>query len=254
MPRKLTATTGVLLALVLAGCGGDDSSKTTSQSAAATTPAATTPATTTTPAGKTSKSKSKSKTTTTSKKTDAATTPGSKKASGIGTDSSGPAKEATKKKSPTTTKTTTTSKKPVGVTPATGSGTAAGADPSNGTGSGPTEDRLAIVTVLRRYYKAFIDRDGADACAQLTREGQDILKSDGGAKTCAESVPKLVARAGADNVNLLAKTRDGLHVNDIKVTGNNATADIGPASRLRLVQVSGRWYLRSPNVVNSNTG
>ena len=250
MPRKLTATTGVVLALVLAGCGGDDSSKTTSQSAAATTPAATTPATTT-PAAKTSKSK----TTTTSKKTDAATTSGSKKASGIGTDSSGPAKEATKKKSATKTKTTTTSKKPVGVTPPSGSGTAAGADPSNnGTGSGPAEDRLAIVGVLRRYYKAFIDSDGADACAQLTREGQDILKDDGGAKTCAESVPKLIARAGAANVDLLAKTRDGLHVNDIKVTGNNATADIGPASRLRLVQVSGRWYLRSPNVVNSNTG
>ena len=252
MPRKLTATTGVLLALVLVGCGGDDSSKTTSQSAAATTPAATTPATTTSAA-----KASKSKTATTSKKTDAATTSGSKKKkpSGIGTDSSGPTKEATKKKTTTTTKkTTTTSKKPVGVTPASGSGTGTSADPSDGTGSGPAEDRLAVVAVLRRYYKAFIESNGADACAQLTSEGQGILKSDGGGKSCAESVGILVKRAGASNVKLLETTRDGLHVNDITVTGNNATAQIGPASRLRLVQVSGRWYLRSPNVVNSNTG
>ncbi|HTN22475.1 MAG TPA: hypothetical protein VL120_00685 [Solirubrobacteraceae bacterium] len=252
MPRKLTATTGVLLALVFAGCGSDNSSKTTSQSAAATTPVATTPATTTS-AGKASKSKS-SKTTTTSKKTGAATTSGSKKPSGIGTDSSGPTKEATKKKAATKKKktTTTTSKKPVGVTPATGSGS--GADTSSGTGSGPAADRLAVVSVLRKYYQAFIDSDGAEACAQLTREGQDILKTDGGGKTCAASVPNLVKRAGPDNVDRLSSTRDGLHINDITVTGNNATAQFGPASRLRLVQVDGRWYLRSPNVVNSNTG
>jgi hypothetical protein len=108
--------------------------------------------------------------------------------------------------------------------------------------------------VLRKYYQAFIDSDGAEACAQLTREGQDILKTDGGGKTCAASVPNLIKRAGADNVNRLSSTRDGLHINDITVTGNNATAQIGPASRLRLVQIDGRWYLRSPNVVNSNTG
>lgn len=251
MPRKLTATTGVLLALalVLAGCGGGDSSKTTSQSAVATTPATTTPATSTSAA---KASKSTSKTTTTSKKTDAATTSGStkKKPTGIGTDSSGPTKEATKKKA-ATKKTTTTSKKPVGVTPATGSGS--GADTSD-TGSGPASDRLAVVSVLRKYYQAFIDSDGAEACAHLTSEGQSILKKDGNGKSCAQAVSNLVKQAGPENVNRLSSTREGLHVNDITVTGNNATAQIGPASRLRLVQVDGRWYLRSPNVVNSNTG
>jgi hypothetical protein len=108
--------------------------------------------------------------------------------------------------------------------------------------------------VLRRYYKAFIESNGADACAQLTSEGQGILKQEGGGKSCADAVPNLVKKAGANNVKLLSTTREGLHVNDITVTGNNATAEIGPASRLRLVQVNGRWYLRSPNVVNGNTG
>ena len=69
------------------------------------------------------------------------------------------------------------------MTPAKGSGSGSGSgatgDPSNGTGSGPTADRIAIVSVLRRYYKAFIDSNGADACAQLTSDGQDILKQAG---------------------------------------------------------------------------
>jgi hypothetical protein len=106
--------------------------------------------------------------------------------------------------------------------------------------------------VLRRYYKAFIDSNGADACAQLTKEGQDIMIHDGAGKTCSASVVNLVKRAGADSINRLSSTRDGLHVNDITVTGNKATAEIGAGSHLRLVQISGRWYLRSPDVVTGN--
>jgi hypothetical protein len=108
-----------------------------------------------------------------------------------------------------------------------------------------------VVSVLRRYYKAFLDRDGATACSLLTSDGQGIMVKDGGAKTCADSVVRLIRQAGAGNLKLLETTRDGLHVNDITVAGNKATAEIGAGSHLRLVQISGRWYLRSPDVDTS---
>ncbi|MEA2150282.1 MAG: hypothetical protein QOD69_2112 [Solirubrobacteraceae bacterium] len=240
MTRKLTATTGVLLALVFAGCGKDDASSTSAKSTA-TAPAATTPAATTTSGAKASKSAAKKK----------------KQASGSGSTAGSTGKKSSGSKSSGSTTTTTTKKaatpkpakkKPVGVTPGSGSG--GGADPSSGTGSGPSEERLAVVSVLRRYYKAFLDRDGATACSLLTSDGQGIMVKDGGAKTCADSVVRLIRQAGAGNLKLLETTRDGLHVNDITITGNNATAQIGKTSRLHLVQVGGRWLLRSPNVAN----
>jgi transglutaminase/protease-like cytokinesis protein 3 len=237
--RKLTATTGVLLALVFAGCGKDDSSNTTAQSAAtATTPAATTPAATTTSGAKASKKKQASGSKTTTGST-------GKTSKSSGSKSSGSTTTTTKKAA--TPKKKTTAKKPVGVTPGSG----AGADPSSGTGSGPAEERLAVVSVLRRYYKAFLDKDGNTACSLLTSDGQDIMVKDGGAKSCADSVVRLIKQAGSGNLTLLETTRDGLHVNDITITGNNATAQIGKTSRLRLVQVSGHWLVRSPNVVNA---
>jgi hypothetical protein len=236
--RKLTATTGVLLALAFAGCGKDDSSNTTAQSAAT----ATTPAATTTSGAKASKKKQAS-----GSKTAAGSTGKTSKSSG--SKSSGSATTTTKKAAtPKKTKTTTTAKKPVGVTPGSG----AGADPSSGTGSGPAEERLAVVSVLRRYYKAFLDKDGNTACSLLTSDGRDIMVKDGGAKTCADSVVRLIKQAGSGNLTLLETTRDGLHVNDITITGNNATAQIGKTSRLRLVQVGGQWLVRSPNVVNGS--
>jgi hypothetical protein len=109
------------------------------------------------------------------------------------------------------------------------------------------------VSVLRRYYKAFIDKDGAAVCALLTSEGQDIMISDGGKKTCADSAEALVKQAGSDNLTLLETTRDGLHVDDITVTGNSAIAQIGETSRLRLVQENGRWLVRSPNVTTGTS-
>lgn len=257
--RKLTATTGVLLALVFAGCGKDEPSDTAAQSAATTTPTATTPAATTSGS---KASKSASKTTTTSKSSDAqattgstpktSTSAGSKKSSGTtSTGSATTPKTKTKKK-------TTTAQTPVGVTPGAGSGagsdSGSGEDPSSGTGAGPAQERQEVVTVLRRYYKAFIDKDGESVCALLTSGGREIMIRDGGEKTCAASAERLVAQAGKQNITLLETTRDGLHVDDITVKGNNAIAQIGETSRLRLVQENGRWLVRSPDVTTGSQG
>jgi hypothetical protein len=108
------------------------------------------------------------------------------------------------------------------------------------------------VSVLRRYYKAFIDKDGETVCSLLTSDGQAIMKTDGGAQSCAASAERLVAQAGKENITLLEKTRDGLHADDISITGNNAVAQIGQTSRLRLVQVNGKWLVRSPNVTSGS--
>jgi hypothetical protein len=73
--------------------------------------------------------------------------------------------------------------------------------------------------------------------------------SDGNAKTCEASAKKLMDQASSSNVELLQRTRDGLKVDDIKVTGNLATAQIGKTSALHMIEENGRWLVRSPNVV-----
>ena len=242
VPRKLTATTGVLLALALvSGCGGDDKKADSTAQNAATAPA---PAVTATTGTTTSAKKGKGATATTgskvSKQTDAQTP--QTKTSASKTSKTTPSATKTKKATKPKAKTSTT---PIpAVTPKSSA-----PDLTSGSGSGPIAERQDVVSVLRRYYKAFIDDDGAAVCALLTDDGQKIMISDGNGKTCAESVKKLIDNASADNIALLERTRDGLHADDITVSGNNATAQIGKTSSLKLVQQDGRWLVRSPNVV-----
>jgi hypothetical protein len=237
--RKLTATTAVVLALVAAGCGKDNSSSdSTAQSASTQTATAATTPTTTSPAKRTSGAK---KTSGSKKKTSGSTTSGSK--------TSTPPATKTKSTTPAATKKTKkTPSVPTGVTPKQ-AGPTPGADPSPGSGgSGSTTDRLAVVATLRRYYKAFIDKDGAAACALLTSAGKAVMNADGGGKTCPDSVKRLIKQTSEGNIALLVTTRDGIHVNDVDVNGNTATAQIGKTSRLNLVQENGTWLLKSPNV------
>lgn len=239
MPRKLISTTGAVLALALAGCGGDDKKADTTAQNATTTPAVTTtttPATSTT--GKKSTKSGSKGSTTVSKSTDAQTTKTTKK-SGSGSATSG---KATKK----TPKVTTTK------TPSSPSGSgSSGPDLTSGTGSGPPAERQDVVSRLRRYYQAFLDRDGQTVCSLLTSDGQKTMIADGNGKNCEESVRKIIASASPDNLALLQRTHDGIHLDDITVRGNDATAQIGKTSQLKLVQVRGRWYVASPNVVVS---
>jgi hypothetical protein len=246
VPRKLIATMGVLLALALAGCGGGDKkSDSTAQSAATPT---TTPAATTT----TGKSGASKKGKTTASKISTATTDAlpSAKTKTSGSQSSGTTKTKTSTTKKTTTKPkVTTTKTPLpAVTPKS-----SGSDLTSGTGSGPIADREDVVAVLRRYYTGFIERDTSVVCSLLTSAGQKIMIEDGNGKTCEDSVKKLIASTSSDNIALLQRTRDGLHSDDIKVTGNTATAQIGKTSSLQLVQNDGTWRLSSPNVVVSKS-
>jgi cell wall-associated NlpC family hydrolase len=256
VPRKLTVTTGVVLALVFAGCGKDSPSGTNAATttpaaaqSAATTPATTAPATTSTTKGKAAKANPSTdalpKTSTTAKTSKKTTTTTPK------------TKTTTTAKTATTPKKTTTTKKPVAKapvvttpTPAVAPPASSGADPSSGTGAGPTSERLAIVVVLRRYYKAFLDGDGAEVCSLLTASGREQMIKDGGKKTCVESVKNLVSKISPDNRALLETTRDGLHVDDITVTGITADAQIGKKSKILMLKLSGGWLVKSPDVVN----
>lgn len=240
----LTATTGVVLALALAlaGCGGGDKkSDSTAQNAAdATTPAATSTTGTST-GSKTGKTGSKKTPTAT---TDALPAPAKRKTTTTSKKSSSTKKAASKPATKKTSKAKTT--KTPAATPSS-----SGSDLTSGTGSGPIADREDVVTVLRRYYKAFIDKDAGAVCGLLTSAGQKIMIEDGNAKTCEASAKKIIDAASGDNVTLLQRTRDGLHPDDITVRGNDATAQIGKKSSLKLVQQDGRWLLASPNVVNT---
>jgi hypothetical protein len=246
VPRKLTATTVVALAVALgtAGCGKNDSGSTSAAQNATTTPAV---ATATTPA--TGSKTSKTTGSKVSKATDAQT-PAKSKTSGSKTTKSTttPKAKTTAKKTATKPKVATTKSPLPAVTPKS-----SGSDLTSGSGSGPIVEREDVVAVLRRYYKGFIDKDGAVVCSLLTSEGRKTMISDGNGKNCEESVKKLVSSASPDNVALLQRTRDGLHADDVKVTGNNATAQIGKTSSLRLVQENGAWLLRSPDVVVSKS-
>gem|GEM_PF-4595376 len=253
-PRKLTVTIAIVLTLGLAGCGKDkDAADATAQGTA------TTAAPTTTSAGTDKKTDAATpgKTTTTgSKSTGSATKTTTTKASATkttsttasaGTDSATKKKQKQKQQQATTTTTKVVPSTPVIARKPSSSG------PSSGTGSGPTGERLEIVIALRRYYKAFLDKDGDSVCALLSDAGQTALIQDaGGAKNCSDSAKKIVDSASADNLDLLEATREGLHVDDVKVTGTTGTAQIGKTSKLNMIRVGGRWLVASPNVVSTS--
>jgi len=263
VPRKLTVTIGVVLALVFAGCGKDSSSDTTA--ATTTTPAvaqgatttpgatATTPAKTSTAKGKTAAGAKPSASTDALPKT--STTPKTAKPATKAKTAKTPKTPKTAKTA-TTPKATTTKKPPAASsvvttpTPAVAPPAPSSSDPSSGTGSGPTQERLDVVVVLRRYYKAFIDGDGAEVCSLLTASGKTQMIKDGGEKTCVASVKSLVSKISADNRALLETTRDGLHVDDITITGITANAQIGKKSKILMLKLSAGWFVRSPDVVN----
>jgi len=246
VPRTPKATTGVVLALALAiagaGCGKDKSASDTTAQNATTTPAVTT--TTGKAAGAVAKAKAKAKGKIATATTDAL--PSTPKKSG----------SASKSSASTTAKATAGSaakkaaaKKQATKKKATAPTSSSGADLTSGTGSGPIAEREDALTALLRYYKAFIERDTSTVCSLLTAPGQQVMINDGNDKTCEASAKRLMDKASAENVALLKRTRDGLHVDDISVKGDLATAQIGKTSALHMIQENGRWLVRSPNVV-----
>jgi hypothetical protein len=129
-------------------------------------------------------------------------------------------------------------KSPTTVTVASDAAAAAGDSPAA---------RLAVVAVVRRYQKDFIDGDGHDACSLLTASGKTQMTSGGRGGTCAESVERVLDQSRASDIRLIKRTRAGIHVDDVAIRGAGATVDIGKGQRLRLARQDGRWLVSDPS-------
>jgi hypothetical protein len=246
MQRRLTAALGLLVVLALAGCGKDDPS---GASANATTVTVRRDATAGTAAGAQSGAAKRS-----GSKDDASRKdPRSKKDAGSGKGSkASDATSAASKKAPSGSKGTASSgstKKGSATKPAaSGAGAApAGAGSTAPAGGDSPDARLAVVEVVRRYQKDFIDGDGGDACSLLTAAGKKQMTSGGRGRTCSESINRVLDQSRASDIELIVRTRAGIHVDDVAIRGTSASVDIGKGQALRLVHEGGRWLVSDPS-------
>lgn len=245
MPRPLTTTIALVLVLAVSGCGKDDTSDTTAKS-----PPTATQASDAAAAGNKSGSstrgtkKSPGSKTSSGPKSSGSKSTGSKSS---GSKSSGSKSSGSKKKSSGSTssgsKTSAGSKKQVGSnTPATATGGSPATD-----ASGAADPRLAVVATVRRYQKDFVDGDGNDACLLLTAAGKKQMNAGGRGRTCAESVKRILDQARDSDIELIKDTRAGIHVDDVKIRGDEATVSIGKGQRLRMARQGGRWLVDDPS-------
>jgi hypothetical protein len=239
MQRQLTATIGLVLVLLVAGCGKDD---TTAKTAATVTqPSAADSAGNSvgTPTGGTKRSGSKRSG---SKSSRSKVSSGSK-ASGSKSSASkdsGSKSSGSKTSSGTKPSGSKTPAAPDGGSPAAGDTTASA-------GGDSADPRLAVVAVVRRYQKDFIDADGKDACSLLTAAGKKQMTSGGRGRTCAESVTRVLDQSRASDIRLIRRTRAGIHADDVTIRGDGATVDIGKGQRLRLARQDGSWLVSDPS-------
>ncbi len=241
VPRMRTVVIALVSALLVAGCGDDDAAK---------TGATTTVAATTTPSGST----------TTDKKTDAQTKPGTKtsatkKSSGSKLPVGGTKTTAGAKGTSTAGSRTSSGSKSSGSKKSSGSssgstGSAGNSDDASDDSVGTSnsrEDRLVVVSVVRRYQKAFIEFDGKEACSLLTAAGQKAMTSGARSETCPSAVLRVLDQATPDDLKLLETTRDGITTKDVTIRNGKATVDIGKGEKLRLEVVNGKWRISDPS-------
>jgi hypothetical protein len=247
MQRRLTATIALVLVLIVAGCGKDDTSDTTAKTAATVTqPSAAESAGNEvgTPTGGAKRSGSKrsgskrSGSKGSASKTSSGSKPSASKTSGSrrsGSKSSG-------------SKTSSSSKPSASKTPAASDGGLPSAGGATASAGGDAADaRLAVVAVVRRYQKDFIEGDGKDACSLLTADGKKQMTAGGRGRTCAESVARVLDQSRASDIRLIRRTRAGIHVDDVTIRGDIATVDIGKGQRLRLGRQDGSWLVSDPS-------
>jgi hypothetical protein len=234
MQRRLTATIGLILVLVAAGCGKDG---TTAKTAATVTQAGAAAA-----AGKAGDTSTDAKQSG-SKASDSKRS-GSKRSSSKASSASksSGSKDSASKSSGSQTK-PAVSKAPA----ASDGGSPAAGDPTASAGGDSADPRLAVVAVVRRYQKDFIDADGKDACSLLTAAGKKQMTAGGRGRTCAESVTRVLEQSATADIRLIRRTRAGIAVTDVVIRGDNATVDIGKGQRLRLARQAGRWLVSDPS-------
>jgi hypothetical protein len=245
MQRRLTATIGLFVVLAVAGCGKDDpsgaSAKATTATVQSDAAAAGSGVGAQSGAAKQSGSKGSPSKKATSKK-------------GSGSKRRSKASRSTSEDSESKSKTSPKSKKSSGSKPAAAK-TPAASDGASPVGAGSTasaagdspEARLAVVAVVRRYQKDFIDGDGDDACSLLSAAGKKQMTSGGRGRTCSESVKRVLDQSRASDIRLIKRTRAGIHVDDVAIRGASATVDIGKGQHLRLALERGTWLVSDPS-------
>jgi hypothetical protein len=235
MQRRMTATIAIGLVLVVAGCGKDDTSNTSATSTATLaqpSAAASAGNEVGTPTGGARGSKSKSK--------------ASKTSSGSKSSKSSAAKGSASKKS-STAKRSSGSKASGTKTPAASAEGSPSTADSTSSGGAASDPRLAVVAVIRRYQKDFVEGDGKDACTLLTVAGKKQMISGGRGQTCPASVKRVLDQSRPADIRLIERTRAGIHVDDVKIRGDSATVDIGKGQRLRLERQGGQWLVSDPS-------
>ena len=235
-----TVGLALVAALFIAGCGDDDTSKTSATRTLAS-------ATTTTGS------------TTTDRRTDAETTSGSKSSGTQTTGSKLPAGSSTSsgtKASGTSKPGSKKSSSGSGSKASSGTKTSGAGSSSDDSGSGPDdrigtsnsrEERLDVVSVVRRYQKAFIDFDGREVCSLLTSAGRKIMISGARSQTCPSAVLRVLDQATKADLELLKTTRDGITTKDVTIRDGKAAVDIGGGEKLRLVVEDGAWLVADPS-------
>ena len=238
MPRRLTAAIALVLALAVSGCGKDDASDTTAKSVATATQAAD---------AATAGNESGSKKSSGSKTSSGSTSSGSKSSSGSQKTSASKRSSASRKANSSGSK-TSSGKKAAGTKKPAASDGGSSSNPAPGaTGGDSSDPRLALVAVIRRYQKDFIDKDVEDACTLLTAAGKKQMITGGRGRTCAESIRRILDQAKRSDIKLIEETRAGIHVDDVTIRGDDATVRIATGERLRLVRLGGRWLVDDPS-------
>jgi hypothetical protein len=237
MHRRLTATIGLLVVLALPGCGKDDPSGASAKATTVTVQRDALPGNgvgAQTGAAKRSRSKEDAP------KKD----PGSKKGSKASDSGSAPkTSSGSKGKASSGSARKGSATKPA----ASAAAAPAGAGSTASAGGDSRDARLAVVAVVRRYQKDFIDGDDDDACSLLTAAGRKQMTSGGRGRTCPESVKRVLDQSRTSDIRLIERTRAGIHVDDVAIRGEDATVDIGKGQHLRLARQDARWLVSDPS-------
>ena len=115
-------------------------------------------------------------------------------------------------------------------------------------GGEETTEEEAVEGVVRTYFTAFADGDGAKACGQLTTDAQLKLVEGARATDCPEAM-----QAAADQPAVkpyVERFRDA-EVLEVTVAGTQATAKveaIGEETTIPLVKQDGAWKIEGGDV------
>jgi hypothetical protein len=115
-------------------------------------------------------------------------------------------------------------------------------------GDGGSDEEAAVEEVVRTYFTAFADGDGAKACGQLATQAQVRLVEGARANDCAEAME---AAARQPEVKPYVERFRDVEVLEVTIAGREATAKvraIGQETTIPLAKESGTWKISGGDV------